>query len=106
MSKRFEIITETDARTLDRGETVTLSPFGHITPLAADTLRERRVTVVRDGPALAAAVRAGKADADSGCWEELRVDANRCVALGSGSLPEGVVGYTEFLRILREISPS
>lgn len=49
MTKRFDIITETDARVLERGETVTLSRFGHITPLAADTLRERRVTVVRDG---------------------------------------------------------
>lgn len=49
MSKRFDIITEADARTLDRGETVTLSRFGHVTPLAADTLRERHVVVVRDG---------------------------------------------------------
>lgn len=49
MAKRFDIITETDARTLDRGETVTLSRFGHVTPLAADTLRERRITVARDG---------------------------------------------------------
>lgn len=49
MSKRFDIITEADARTLDRGETVTLSRFGHVTPLAADTLRERRVVVLRDG---------------------------------------------------------
>ena len=51
MAKRFDIITETDARTLERGETVTLARFGHVTPLAADTLRERRVTVVRDGEA-------------------------------------------------------
>lgn len=49
MPKRFDIITEADARTLDRGETVTLSRFGHVTPLAADTLRERRIVVVRDG---------------------------------------------------------
>lgn len=49
MAKRFDIITEADARTLDRGETVTLSCFGHVTPLAADTLRERKITVVRDG---------------------------------------------------------
>jgi ribose 5-phosphate isomerase B len=47
--KKFEIITETDARVLARGETVELARGGHITPLAADTLRERRVTVVRDG---------------------------------------------------------
>ena len=49
--KRFEIITETDARVLTRGETVLLAKGGHITPLAADTLRERRVTVVREGQA-------------------------------------------------------
>jgi len=49
--KKFEIITETDARVLARGETVELARGGHITPLAADTLRERRVTVVRDGQA-------------------------------------------------------
>ena len=46
--KRFEIITEADARTLDIGETVVLQNGGHITPLAADTLKARRVTVVRD----------------------------------------------------------
>jgi len=47
--KRFEIITETDARMLAPGEVVELARGGHITPLAADTLRDRRVTVVRDG---------------------------------------------------------
>jgi len=47
--KCFEIITETDARTIAPGETVMLARGGHITPLAQDTLRERRVTVVRDG---------------------------------------------------------
>jgi ribose 5-phosphate isomerase B len=51
--KKFEIITEIDARVLARGETVELARGGHITPLAADTLRERRVTVVRDGQASA-----------------------------------------------------
>jgi ribose 5-phosphate isomerase B len=49
--KRFEIITESDARVLDRGDTVMLAKGGHITPLAADTLKERRVTVVREGQA-------------------------------------------------------
>ena len=38
--KRFEIITEADARVLEIGETVALRPGGHIKPLAADTLRE------------------------------------------------------------------
>jgi ribose 5-phosphate isomerase B len=47
--KRFDIITESDARTLDRGETVILASGGHVTPLAADTLREKRVTLVREG---------------------------------------------------------
>jgi ribose 5-phosphate isomerase B len=47
--KKFEMITESDARVLARGETVELARGGHITPLAADTLRERRVTVILDG---------------------------------------------------------
>ena len=46
--KTFDIISETDARTLEPGSTVTLTPGGHITPLAADTLRARRITVLRD----------------------------------------------------------
>ena len=46
--KKFDIITETDARVLPRGETVMLAKGGHITPLAHDTLNERRITVVRD----------------------------------------------------------
>jgi len=46
---RFDIITEADARTIERGATVELAKGGHITPLAADTLRERRVTVVPAG---------------------------------------------------------
>jgi ribose 5-phosphate isomerase B len=48
--KRFEIITERDARLLGRGETVMLAPGGHITPLARDTLKELRVVVLEDGP--------------------------------------------------------
>jgi ribose 5-phosphate isomerase B len=47
--KRFDIITEIDARSLAAGETVELSPRGHITPLAQDTLTARRVIVVREG---------------------------------------------------------
>jgi ribose 5-phosphate isomerase B len=46
--KRFEILTEADARVLAVGETVALSRGGHITPLAADTLKARRVTVLRE----------------------------------------------------------
>jgi ribose 5-phosphate isomerase B len=47
--KTFDMITEIDARALAPGETVMLARGGHITPLAQDTLKERRVTVVRDG---------------------------------------------------------
>jgi ribose 5-phosphate isomerase B len=48
--KTFSIITEADARLLDRGSTVTLAPGGHVTPLALDTLRERKVTVLSAVP--------------------------------------------------------
>ena len=47
--KRFDIITESDARVLSRGETVMLARGGHVTPLAQDTLKERRVTIVDEG---------------------------------------------------------
>jgi ribose 5-phosphate isomerase B len=47
--KRFDIITETDARALAPGETVVLSRGGHITPLARDTLKDRRVAVIEEG---------------------------------------------------------
>jgi ribose 5-phosphate isomerase B len=69
--KTFDIITEADARVLRRGETVSLAPRGHITPLASDTLRERRITVVR-------------ADRASGAEEGLAPVADiRRVAIGS-----------------------
>jgi ribose 5-phosphate isomerase B len=47
--KRFDIITESDARVLPHGEPVTLARGGHVTPLAQDTLNERRIAVVREG---------------------------------------------------------
>ena len=47
--RRFEIITEADARTLDIGSTVELVEGGHVTPLARDTLTARRITVVGAG---------------------------------------------------------
>jgi ribose 5-phosphate isomerase B len=47
----YAILTEADARTIPRGATVTLAKGGHVTPLALDTLRERRVVVVREGAA-------------------------------------------------------
>ena len=46
--KRFQIITEADARVLEYGSTVMLVTGGHVTPLAADTLRARRVQLVRE----------------------------------------------------------
>ena len=49
MTRLFDIITEADARLIERGSTVELAKGGHVTPLAADTLRERRVTVVPAG---------------------------------------------------------
>jgi ribose 5-phosphate isomerase B len=45
-SKRFDIITEADARILEPGSTVLVASRGHITPLAQDTLRSRRITVI------------------------------------------------------------
>jgi ribose 5-phosphate isomerase B len=48
---RFDIITEADARRIDIGATVELANGGHVTPLARDTLAERRVVVVPAGSA-------------------------------------------------------
>ena len=47
--KRFQMITEADARVLDYGSTVVLVAGGHVTPLAQDTLKARRVSIVREG---------------------------------------------------------
>lgn len=47
--RRFTMIAEADARVLEYGSTVALAVGGHVTPLAHDTLKERRITVVRDG---------------------------------------------------------
>ena len=43
------MVTEADARVLEHGISIILVSGGHITPLAADTLRARRITVVREG---------------------------------------------------------
>jgi ribose 5-phosphate isomerase B len=48
--KRFNIVTEADARVLEYGSTIALAPGGHVTPLARDTLTARRITVVADVP--------------------------------------------------------
>ena len=49
MTRQFHIITEADARQIEPGATVELVKGGHVTPLAQDTLRERRITVVAAG---------------------------------------------------------
>jgi ribose 5-phosphate isomerase B len=60
--KRFQMITEADARVLDYGTTVALVSGGHVTPLAQDTLKARRVTVVREGADVDAAALAPPAE--------------------------------------------
>jgi ribose 5-phosphate isomerase B len=49
--KRFDIITEADARVLPIGATVQLARGGHVTTLAQETRRARRITVVQEGSA-------------------------------------------------------
>ena len=46
---KFSLISETEARQIEAGSTVELEKGGHVTPLAWDTLRARRVTVVPAG---------------------------------------------------------
>jgi len=75
--KRFEIITEIDARTLARGEVVELALRGHITPLAHDTLKERGVTVVREG-------RSSEAEASLAPAADVRAVAIACDHTGVG----------------------
>lgn len=48
--KQFDLITESDARMMEPGTSVALAPGGHITPLARDTLRARRITVLGSPP--------------------------------------------------------
>lgn len=60
--KRFDILTETDARVLEPGSTVELAEGGLITPLAQDTLRERRIEVSRAGAPVEAGSLAPVAD--------------------------------------------
>ena len=49
--RRFGLIGEAEARQIEPGTTVELDAGGHVTPLAWDTLRARRVTVVPAGTA-------------------------------------------------------
>lgn len=46
--RRFSLVAESDARVLEPGCTIVLERGGHITPLAADTLRDRGIVVVRE----------------------------------------------------------
>lgn len=48
-TRRFSLISETEARRIEPGTTVELEAGGHVTPLARDTLHARRVTVVPAG---------------------------------------------------------
>ena len=43
------MITEADARVLEAGTAIVLVAGGHITPLAQDTLKARRIAVIREG---------------------------------------------------------
>jgi ribose 5-phosphate isomerase B len=47
--RKFGLIGEAEARQIEPGSTVELEKGGHVTPLAWDTLRARRVTVVPAG---------------------------------------------------------
>lgn len=47
--RRFAMISEVEARQIEAGTSIELEAGGHVTPLAADTLRERRIAVVRLG---------------------------------------------------------
>ena len=60
--KRFQMITESDARSLEYGSTVVLVAGGHVTPLAHDTLKARRISIVRDTPDVDVAALAPPAD--------------------------------------------
>src|SRR5262245_38327505 len=48
-ARKFGLIGEAEARLIEPGSTVELEKGGHVTPLAWDTLRARRVTVVPAG---------------------------------------------------------
>ncbi len=60
--KRFQMITEADARVLDYGSSVLLVAGGHVTPLAHDTLKARRISLVREGTDVDASTLAPTAD--------------------------------------------
>jgi ribose 5-phosphate isomerase B len=110
--KRFDIITEADARLLPRGATVELARGGHITPLAADTLRDLRITVVRaDGLDEDLGGPGGGVGASSGGGASLAPVADiKSIAVGSDhtgiALRKTLVGYLRGQGLaVREIGP-
>jgi ribose 5-phosphate isomerase B len=107
--KRFDIITEADARLLPPGSTIELARGGHVTPLAADTLRDLRITVIRadgldDGP--------GGGGGGAGGGASLAPVADiKSIAVGSDhtgiALRKTLVGYLRGQGLaVREIGPA
>ena len=86
--KRFEIITEVEARVLDIGSTVELIRGGRVTPLARDTLKTRRVTVLESVDAASPEITGPSVS-----------DYVRTLAVGADQ--SGVTLKTELIRYLR-----
>ena len=86
--KRFQIITEVEARVLDIGSTVELIRGGRVTPLARDTLKMRRVTVRDSVDATSSEMRGPSVS-----------DYVRTLAVGADH--SGVTLKTELIRYLR-----
>jgi ribose 5-phosphate isomerase B len=111
--KRFDIITEADARLLPPGSTIELAKGGHVTPLAQDTLRDLRITVVRaDGLDDGFGGGAGGAGAGGGGAASLAPVAEiKSIAVGSDhtgiALRKTLVGYLRGQGLaVREIGPA
>ena len=50
-NRRFDVVTEADAREIEPGSTIEVDARGRVTPLALETLAGRKVTVIeRDAP--------------------------------------------------------
>lgn len=52
--RRFDVVTEADAREIEPGSTIEVDAGGRVTPLAMETLAGRNVTVIQHAPAGAA----------------------------------------------------
>ena len=76
----FDIITEADARQIERGATVELRPGGHVTPLARDTLqRPPRHGGARPVPSIRRCRRTWRRRPTSGAWRSPAITpASRC----------------------------